>query len=108
MSGDTNASGAKTNRFSKLMESVRERPLDEPSEVEAPRPSESETVAETREMHPAGRSGKRSDPNFVQISAYIPKETHRAVKRALLDREDEKNLSELLSELLEGWINTKT
>lgn len=46
--------------------------------------------------------GKRSDPNYVQVGAHIPRELHRQVKRRLLD--DERDLGELMTELLQEWI----
>jgi len=47
--------------------------------------------------------GKRSDPNYVQIGVYIPKETKKACDRRLLD--EEIDLSDLVSELLAKWLS---
>lgn len=48
------------------------------------------------------RTGKRSNADYVQISAYIKRETHRAAKKILID--DERDLSQLIEELLSAWV----
>lgn len=45
--------------------------------------------------------GKRSDPDYTQITAYIRKETHENVMRKIYKRQE---LSELLEELLTEWM----
>ena len=53
----------------------------------------------------SGRSrGKRSNPDFQQITAYIRKETHQKVKIALLQEGEGREFSELVEELLEEWL----
>ena len=47
--------------------------------------------------------GKRSDPNYTQVGAYIPKELDKAVKRKLID--EELDFSELVAQLLDEWVN---
>jgi hypothetical protein len=49
-------------------------------------------------------SGKRSDPDYVGFTTYIRRETHRNVKRALLDEPEERELSELVEDLLVKWL----
>ena len=48
--------------------------------------------------------GKRSSEDFVQVTAYIGKDTHRAVKMALLGEGDGREFSELVEELLADWL----
>ena len=50
-------------------------------------------------------TGKRSDPNYIQVGAYIPIELNKSVKRQLVD--DDKDFSDLVSELLEQWVQRK-
>ena len=50
------------------------------------------------------RHGKRSNPNYKQISALIRKDTHRNVMRALLDETTDRDVSDLLQALLEDWL----
>lgn len=45
--------------------------------------------------------GKRSDPNYTQITAYILKDTHEDVMRRIYKRQE---FSELVGELLTDWL----
>lgn len=45
--------------------------------------------------------GKRSDPEYTQITAYIRKDTHESVMRKIYKRQE---LSELIEELLTDWM----
>jgi len=51
--------------------------------------------------------GKRSHPDFEQITAYIRKDTHHAVKIELL-KNGRKEFSELMEELLHQWLKSST
>ena len=51
--------------------------------------------------------GKRSHPDFEQITAYIRKDTHHAVKIVLL-KNGGKEFSELVEELLGQWLKSGT
>lgn len=52
--------------------------------------------------------GKRSDPDFEQVTAYIRSRTHREVKIALLREAEGREFSELVEELLADWIKSRT
>jgi hypothetical protein len=54
----------------------------------------------------AASVGKRSDGDYRQVSAYIRKDTHHQVKIALL--QEEREFSELVEELLSGWLEART
>ncbi len=45
--------------------------------------------------------GKRSHPDYTQITAYIRKDTHEEVMRKIYKRQE---FSELVEELLNGWL----
>lgn len=47
-------------------------------------------------------TGKRSDPNYIQVGAYIPIELNKQVKRRLIDTDQD--FSDLVAELLEQWV----
>jgi hypothetical protein len=49
--------------------------------------------------------GKRSHPDFEQITAYIRKHTHHAAKITLL-KNGGKEFSELVEELLNQWLKS--
>lgn len=49
-------------------------------------------------------SGKSSNTDYTQVLTYVRRDTHKAVKRALLDDNQNRNLSDLVEELLAGWV----
>jgi hypothetical protein len=51
--------------------------------------------------------GKRSHPEFEQITAYIRRDTHQAVKIGLLQN-GRKEFSELIEDLLRHWLKSNT
>jgi hypothetical protein len=51
-------------------------------------------------------AGKRTDPDYTQITAYIRKDTHHAVKLRLLQEGQGREFSELVQDLLEGWLKS--
>jgi hypothetical protein len=53
-------------------------------------------------------AGKRSDPDYEQVTAYIRKHTHKDVKIALLQEGQGREFSELIEELLSGWLQPRT
>jgi hypothetical protein len=56
---------------------------------------------------PRGRpAGKRSSSEYTQTTAYIRQETHKNVKRALLD--DPRDFSELVEDLLRQWLDSRS
>ena len=50
--------------------------------------------------------GKRSDPTYHQVGAYVPNELYKDVKEKLV-REDI-DFSDLVTTLLYGWANSKS
>ena len=49
-----------------------------------------------------GGQGKRGNPDYAQVTAYIPKTLHNETKVNLI-RQDNREFSELVEELLTGW-----
>lgn len=56
---------------------------------------------------PGRPPGKRSDPGFIQATAYLPAELHHGVKMALLQEREGREFSELVAELLAGWLASR-
>ena len=52
--------------------------------------------------------GKRQNPDFEQVTAYIRKQTHQGVKIALLQQGEGQEFSELVERLLAKWLETNT
>jgi len=99
---------AKQNRFNFLQSSLEGEVLPEHEEDVTPSPSTpvAETVVPASEPKRGRATGKRSNPNYTQVGAYIPKELNRDVKRLLVD--EEQDLSDLIIELLQTWVSSKS
>lgn len=52
-------------------------------------------------------AGKRSDPRYTQVTAYVQSETYRNVKVALLLDGNGQEFSELIEDLLIEYLNTR-
>ncbi len=49
-------------------------------------------------------TGKSSNADYAQVLTYIKRDTRRAVKKALFDDPRQRDLSELVEELLTAWL----
>jgi hypothetical protein len=56
---------------------------------------------------PGRPPGKRSDPEYKQYSVLLKKHTHRQVTAILRAQEDGPDVSELLQQLLEQWLEKR-
>ncbi len=74
------------------------KPPDNPPFPSEPRQSPQQDGAPRRGRPPA----KHSNPDYVQATAYILKATHLDVKTLLVRKE--KEFSDLVQELLDGWL----
>ena len=65
-------------------------------------------VEKVEEVKPKKRksSGKRTDPDFKQVGAYIRKDTYLQIQRLLLEQPD-KDFSDLVEELLTDYLNNQ-
>ncbi|UBF30078.1 hypothetical protein K9N68_38485 (plasmid) [Kovacikia minuta CCNUW1] len=104
---------AKSNKFGALSAALKGQILPEqaePEQVEAKLPEqveaklvETKQTAQVPEAPKRGRQrGKRSDPNYLQVGAYIPKSLDKDVKRLLIDQD--LDFSELVTKLLQEWV----
>lgn len=66
-------------------------------EPEEEQPTESAGARKTK------KPGKRGDPKYEQVTAYVLRETYRQTKKNLLDRDDGMDFSELVESLLTNW-----
>jgi hypothetical protein len=49
--------------------------------------------------------GKRSNPEYEQVTSYVRKDTYQAVKVALLQSGGKMQFSDLVEELLTKWLS---
>lgn len=86
-----------------------EPPADPPSTSKSVRGIVPEAIAPpAAPPSPAPRKGrppgKRSNPEFEQVTAYVPGELYRKVKIRLLEDGKGQEFSELVADLLTGWL----
>jgi len=62
-------------------------------------------VSTTRRGRPA--TGKRSNPDYEQVTVYLRKDTSLAAKIALLQESDSRDFSDLVEELLGEWLRDR-
>jgi hypothetical protein len=75
----------------------------------APLPAASfpvETQPAARRKAPTGKSADKA--NYSQFSVYLRKDTRKKVGRALDDADTGQDFSELVQELLEKWLASRT
>jgi hypothetical protein len=98
-----------SSKFSGILNRANERKgepkPDAPEVVAPPSPAPLATPAAKKRGRP---SGKRSDSEFVQTTAYIHKDTHRNVKIALLKLGADQDFSELVDGLLAEWLKSNS
>ena len=71
------------------------------------RGTDGEDASPALEKKKRGRpTGKRSNPDYVQVTAYIPQALYTEVKIALL-REGGGEFSDLVTELLSSWMHER-
>lgn len=104
---------SRSSKFKGLMDAVRppeseSTPVEPPMVVEV-QPADATPAESIVEVTPAKRrgrppGGKRNDPDYEQVTAYVRKRVHRDVKIALLQDEPRREFSELVDELLRKWL----
>lgn len=53
------------------------------------------------------KTGKRSNPDYRQVSAWVRKDTYRRVSDRLYVKEDRREFSDLVQVLLEDWLKRR-
>lgn len=110
------------SNFKNIMAAHKEAQEQPTEEVPPPSPtpanSPTESAKKVKAKSPAipakepkrlGRpSGKRSNPEFAQVTAYIRKDTHIAVQMTLLKKGKTVEFSELVEDLLRKWVTSNT
>lgn len=87
--------------MSKKFDFLKKVPAEPAARPEAARKRATGAGAARRRGRPPG---KRSDPDFEQVTIYIKKRTHLDAKKALLEKRQE--FSELVEELLGKWLKS--
>ncbi len=79
-------------------------PASEPVAADPPRTSPSPAVPPSPAPRKGRPPGKRSDPAYEQVTAYVPGELYRKVRIGLLEDAKGQEFSELVADLLSAWL----
>ncbi|WP_009629945.1 hypothetical protein [Synechocystis sp. PCC 7509] len=94
-----------SSKFKSLLDAAKGKE-SEPEELEAKQP---QLVEDVEQPLKRGRpKGKRSHPDYEQVTAYIKKDTYQEIKITLLREGQKREFSELIQELLEDWLKLRT
>lgn len=93
------------SKFSRLLEEAKQG-KESPTPVESkPTPTKARATASRSATKPAGKpTGRRSDPNYIGVFAYIPKTLNEDVKTRLV-KSKEHDFSSLVEALLQQWLS---
>lgn len=113
---------APKNKFGAAFDAIREA-TDQETPAEAPQLAQEAATAAPARRSRAGRRarpappeqrgpgrppGKRSDPDYRQVTGLIRRETHVAVLKQMLDEGRSRDMGELLEELFQRhYLKTK-
>ena len=89
------------SKFNHILQAAKERETTEEATTLTDQPLEKPPKKRGRPK------GKRSDPDYEQVTAYIKKETYRQVRMALLQQPDSQDFSELVEQLLDDFLRTQ-
>jgi hypothetical protein len=108
----------KLNKFTGLKDAIKGRQIEsEPKPLEAPEPSEipddlgqgAVPSGPTKRSRGRPKGGKRNNPQFQQVTLYMPSTVYVAVQRELQLRrrkrgyQGPRDMSELVGSLVQAW-----
>ena len=100
--------GSKASKKNKVekVEEAKSAPLEVKNEP--PTEKKDPEVVTTSTSTPKKRksTGKRTDPTYKQVGAYIKKDTYLQIQKLLLDQPD-KDFSDLVQELLSDYLDNQ-
>jgi hypothetical protein len=82
--------------------------VPEVAPLPSPAPLLVATSPNAKTVERKGRSGKSSDPSYSQFSVWLRKDIRKKAGRALDDADTGQDFSELVQELLDKWLASRT
>ena len=98
------------SKFKNILDAAKQPEDKKTTDKKAKAIPESDTQNLSQESPPIKKGrpkGKRSNPDFEQVTAYIRSQTYRQTKIALLQQDELSDFSELIEELLTEWLSTQ-
>lgn len=85
----------KDNKFKNIIDVVKERET---------LPEEEKVTVKEKTKNSKRVSGKSSNPDYQPLTVYVRRDTHKKVKKALVD--SEQDFSGLIEGLLNSWLDS--
>jgi hypothetical protein len=97
------------SKFRGVLDAARGREREEAAVPAAARKrARKKAPAATASKRGRGRPpGKRSDPDYEQVTSYVRRQTYADVKIELIREGKKREFSELVEELLAQWLKTR-
>ena len=89
------------SRFSGVLNRVT--PMPDEADVVEPEPVSPTPVPAPAPPKMGRPPGKKTNPEYTQVTVYLRKDVHRQAKKLLID--DGREFSELVDELVSTWIS---
>ncbi|MEM9272265.1 MAG: hypothetical protein AAGA80_04775 [Cyanobacteria bacterium P01_F01_bin.143] len=99
-----NISDQKTKKTSKKTTTNQQKSTE--SKTTTAKVSSTTTKTVTKEEN--SNLGKRSDPNYKTVGVLLPQKAHKKAKILLMDDQQGRDFSDLMTELLEGWLKEQS
>lgn len=99
--------GAAKGRTAEQSETAETAEAEHTHQAGTPAPPSPAPAQPSAPRRPGRPPGKRSDPTFEQVTAYIPRDLYRDVRIALLQDDRRPEFSELVADLLSGWLASR-
>ena len=108
----------KENRFDGLMGAVRKKNVQTSKNPDVRAAQTSSTSSDVQASENSNTStskhsdiqtskiAKSANPNYMRTTVYLPKKMHKKLKAIAL--EEEKEMSSIVEELIEAWLNSQS
>ena len=97
----------KASKFNSILDAAKGKEEDTNLEEEKETSITKEEIIPIKNVKKGRPRGKRSNPDFEQVTAYIRSNTYRDVKIAILQQSEIDDFSELVEQLLNEWLSTQ-
>ena len=87
-----------------MQQSTKKTPTKSNSSNKEKKPSVPAAAVKNRETEELETIGKRSDPNYKTVGIMLPLKAHKRAKILLMDDPEERDFSDLMTDLLTDWL----
>jgi hypothetical protein len=100
-------SEAKNSRFGTLFKKIKDKPREGSDEFDPTLEEHREVVVEKMVKKKKRKVSKKDNPEYTQTTAYVRLKTYNETRKHLIDEGRKRDYSDLVDELLSGWLSLK-